>query len=1276
MRTILILSILLGLGTSALAQSVESAPIEDLLAQASASSQKAITVSAHSSPGAIMLTLQDDSDRPFSRPVIRLVPIPPATPQPRVRLLSDDESVGAAVEVSCAAPITIRGLRLLPVTIAPKRLADDGSGKTIAVTAPHRIDVDIRYRTDAAKQPASSAALAHSRGFFESYGDLIPQDQLAEIGSADEGSYLIITEPAFVAAVQPLADWKRAKGLDVIVATTNDTGQDANSIHDYISNLYHTAPVPPEYVLLVGDVMPPGQGGIPAGNFSVSTSDLPYSLLDGNDFFPDVYLGRLSVSNAAEAQTVVGKIVGYEQTPYTQGGTDWFKRGLVAAANYGSSTPVPVCSWCRKELLNMGYSAVDSCFSPPWSGDQLHLIPRAVNLGVSIVIYRGWALAYEGWDQPRFLRENVEGLTNGWKLPVVFNFVCRNNDFNAEQPCFGEVWVRTTDVGQPRGAVAFIGNSEPWSHTRFNDVGAIGTMKALDQGKRRLGEIMNTFKAEWLLQFPAEIPMSGAERESVEYYYYIYNLLGDPEMSMWTAPPTPITVTHLNAIPRGMNYLDVHVAKTAGGDPIVGARVGITQGNVLLGGGWTDAAGTAHVDASFQSTADSVSIVVTEAGVAPYQASVPVADGSFIALEDSGIGGATPSPAGTYELRPILRNMDSATAIGVQGALTAVRGAQVVSGQVSFPDIPPGETATASSPLTIQIDPTAQNGMIANFLLDVSSGEHHSTSDLSLSITAADVRYETSTVDGDGILAPDEIAGLTVTLHNDATMASGSLSAVLRSRSSDLVTVADSTASYASIGSGASGGPDRAFRIHANAEAAIGQVANFTLTLTSAGGQISQTSFSLSIGAADHSAPLGPDTYGYYAYDNTDTDYPDAAPTFEYFTCSTAYGGPGTPLTLTDNSQVVVNLPFTFTFYGKTYSRVAIADNGWLAFDTSTYFDWYNWHLPTTYGSGAKIAAFWDNLDPTMSGRINRVKGDGIYYYYDAANHRFIVEWSRIPNVNLNYDDLQTFEAILYDPTFRAGPTGDGVVAIMYKQISNTDQDRMYATVGIENETKDGALEYTYSNLYPVTASPLGAGLAIRFTTQPPRFRPFGLAHFSATPQGRRVVLSWEPADDRPRGSYRVYRGTSGGGYQILSGPPLDTTVRSFEDPTADADSSYTYKIGSTDPFGRETVVGPFSYQGRLTRVTAWLEARTPNPFRGSMELMYGVPRSAETSIRVFDLAGRLVRTLVEETAEPGIHSVTWDGKDQDGRDLPSGMYLCKLRTGRDQRSLKLTLLR
>jgi hypothetical protein len=72
-------------------------------------------------------------------------------------------------------------------------------------------------------------------------------------------------------------------------------------------------------------------------------------------------------------------------------------------------------------------------------------------------------------------------------------------------------------------------------------------------------------------------------------------------------------------------------------------------------------------------------------------------------------------------------------------------------------------------------------------------------------------------------------------------------------------------------------------------------------------------------------------------------------------------------------------------------------------------------------------------------------------------------------------------------------------------------------------------------------------------------------------------------------------------------------------------------------------------------------ESVTPNPFMKSTTIKYEIPANLRAHIGVYDVSGRLIRTLVDESQRPGHYKVIWDGKDARDRIVPSGIYFARL---------------
>jgi hypothetical protein len=72
------------------------------------------------------------------------------------------------------------------------------------------------------------------------------------------------------------------------------------------------------------------------------------------------------------------------------------------------------------------------------------------------------------------------------------------------------------------------------------------------------------------------------------------------------------------------------------------------------------------------------------------------------------------------------------------------------------------------------------------------------------------------------------------------------------------------------------------------------------------------------------------------------------------------------------------------------------------------------------------------------------------------------------------------------------------------------------------------------------------------------------------------------------------------------------------------------------------------------------LEQNYPNPFYQSTMIRYQLPISNHTTIKIYDMSGRLIKTLVDEKQTAGYYTVKWDGRDNSGRKAPSGIYFTR----------------
>jgi hypothetical protein len=88
------------------------------------------------------------------------------------------------------------------------------------------------------------------------------------------------------------------------------------------------------------------------------------------------------------------------------------------------------------------------------------------------------------------------------------------------------------------------------------------------------------------------------------------------------------------------------------------------------------------------------------------------------------------------------------------------------------------------------------------------------------------------------------------------------------------------------------------------------------------------------------------------------------------------------------------------------------------------------------------------------------------------------------------------------------------------------------------------------------------------------------------------------------------------------------------------------------------------------------LSQNYPNPFNPTTKIEFTLAKSGFVTLQIYDVRGRKVRTLVSENLPSGYKSVLWDGKNDDGKDVASGVYFYQLKVGDFSEPKKMLLLK
>ena len=108
-----------------------------------------------------------------------------------------------------------------------------------------------------------------------------------------------------------------------------------------------------------------------------------------------------------------------------------------------------------------------------------------------------------------------------------------------------------------------------------------------------------------------------------------------------------------------------------------------------------------------------------------------------------------------------------------------------------------------------------------------------------------------------------------------------------------------------------------------------------------------------------------------------------------------------------------------------------------------------------------------------------------------------------------------------------------------------------------------------------------------------------------------------------------------------------------------------------------EPVVVRIDYEsGASDGPVAVLYPNAPNPFASGTRIRFELSEPVHVTLTIYDLLGRKIRVLVDETHGPGRYARIWNGMDGDGRTVPSGVYLYRMTAGDVEAGGKMLLLR
>jgi hypothetical protein len=545
---------------------------------------------------------------------------------------------------------SIAGHRVATVIVTPLIYTPASLKLELATEIEIRVETEIDIATVSVSNAAALSAVRSS---------VVNPERVAVTSARGTGDVLelIVTRAALEESFRPLADWKTRKGvpteiltIEAILADPAFSGVDtAASIRNAITQYAATRGT--GYVLLGGDT-----GVVPARlayDFFYNQGipcDLYYADLDGSwdedgdgrwgeidddavDMLSDVFVGRAPVNDAAEAALFVDKVLAYEGAPFDV--VDDFQLEMVLLGEILWDDPDPYTD--GGVALDM---LVDD-YLPTRYGAPTRLYERdgtltkaaatgAIDAGCGIVAHEGHANIGRASVGPESLtNEDMDALANGVRGGLFYSVGCWSAAIDHDT--FAEHWLRSGTGG----GVAYVGNSRyGWGCPGYPGQCVSDLYSQQFMNSLFVKELVHA----GVVHADAKHSYAGIARSDdyMRYAMYELNLLGDPEMPIWTDTPSQLRVTHDPEIESTGSAVDLPVSVTAGGGPVEGAVVCVmTLDRSVYEVVTTDASGAAVVSVE-PGEHDDLMLTVTAANGIPYGASIGVVGTTGIVTPGTG----------------------------------------------------------------------------------------------------------------------------------------------------------------------------------------------------------------------------------------------------------------------------------------------------------------------------------------------------------------------------------------------------------------------------------------------------------------------------------------------------------------------------------------------------------------------------------------------------------------------------------------------------------------
>ena len=574
---------------------------------------------------------------------------------------------------------------------------------------------------------------------------------------SEQGPMLVISYGDFMDEMQTFVDWKNYKGIPTEMVDVADVG-DVDDMAQLIEDQYYENGI--AFVLLVGDIDQIETIRRSNGAGSNSPSDNSLTFVAGNDYYPDLIIGRFSAETGDHVETMVERTIAYEMDPDPS--ADWYKKGSGFASNQGpgddGEDDDEHMDNIRDLLLDYTYDEVDQIYDPDGTVAQGE---AALNDGRSIVNYTGHGSNGSWGNGCPMNNTDVNSLVNMGMYPFIWSVACVNGEFE-QGTCFAETWLRATHSdGTPTGAIATLMSTvnQAWNPPMEgqDEMNAIFVESYSDNIKRTFGGLsfngMNQMNDSY-----------GSQGYDETYYWTIF---GDPSVVVRSDTPTELEVNHSGVIIIGATSLSIETG-------VSGALVSVSRDGELLSSTYSDPSGNA--DLEFENALNipgSVDLVVTAYNKIPYEESINVIapEGAYMLMGDITVSGGDDDVLDYGEVAQIYSTFENVGS-DPSAELTFILSNEspvvnIITQEIIIESVPAGEEVTIG-PFDIEVGWNVENGEEVTLTVTATDGADIWEYDADVIVEAPAYQLLSTEYfdNGNGTLDPGESTTLRVVIKN------------------------------------------------------------------------------------------------------------------------------------------------------------------------------------------------------------------------------------------------------------------------------------------------------------------------------------------------------------------------------------------------------------------------------------------------------------------------------------------------------------------------------